>query len=204
MACLSPHVTPGRCPIADRSLVTILPPNLHLTLRTNILRDSPHFSCCCLLCLGHTTWLRGSWFPVLAQSPSHIRLFVTTWTAARQASLSIALFRQEYWSGLPFLSPGDLPDPRIKPMSTALVGGFLNTGPFGKPLSSLNKDQTCAWKWKLGVLMTGSPRESLSSVLYETSLCDFNFTIVRTHHLKKKKKKKGSMSWEMGEREIHI
>ena len=180
-------MTPGRCPIADRSLVTILPPNLHLTLRINVLSNSPHFSCCCFLCFGPTTWLRGSWFPVLAQLLSHIRLFVTTGIVACQASLSMGLFRQEYGSGLPFLFPGDLPDPRIKLMSTALVGRFLNTEPFGKPLSSLNKDQTCAWKWKPGILMTGSPRASLSSVLYETSLCDFNFTIVRTYHFKKKK-----------------
>ena len=48
---------------------------------------------------------------------SCVRLFVTLWTVARQALLSMRLFRQEYWSGLVFPSPGDLPDPRIKPTS---------------------------------------------------------------------------------------
>ena len=43
--------------------------------------------------------------------------FVTPWTIARQSPLSLGFSRQEYWSGLPFASPGDLPDPRIEPMS---------------------------------------------------------------------------------------
>ena len=46
---------------------------------------------------------------------SHVRLFATPWTVAHQAPLSMAFLRQEYWSGLPFLSPGDLPDPGIEP-----------------------------------------------------------------------------------------
>ena len=50
-----------------------------------------------------------------AQSLSHVWLFATLWTVARQAPQSIAFFRQEYWSGLPFPSPGDLPNPGIKP-----------------------------------------------------------------------------------------
>ena len=43
--------------------------------------------------------------------------FVTLWTEARQVPLSMGFSRQEYWSGLPFPSPGDLPDPGIKPVS---------------------------------------------------------------------------------------
>ena len=54
------------------------------------------------------------------------------WTVARQALLSMGFLRQEYWSGLPFSSPGDLPDPRIKTMSPALAGGFFTTEPIGK------------------------------------------------------------------------
>ena len=46
---------------------------------------------------------------------SHVQLFVTLWTVAHQASLSMEFSRQEYWSGLPFPSPGDLPDPMIEP-----------------------------------------------------------------------------------------
>ena len=44
------------------------------------------------------------------------------------------LSSQEYWSGLPFSSPADLPDPGIKPMSPALAGGFLTAEPPGKPM----------------------------------------------------------------------
>ena len=51
---------------------------------------------------------------------SCVQLFVTPWTVARQAPLSMGFSRQEYWSGLPFPSPGDLPDPGIKPGSSAL------------------------------------------------------------------------------------
>ena len=51
--------------------------------------------------------------------------FATSWTVALQASLSIGCPRQEYWSGLPFPSPGDLPDPRIEPASPALQADSL-------------------------------------------------------------------------------
>ena len=46
---------------------------------------------------------------------SHVRLFATPWTVALQAPLSMGLSRQEYWSGLPFLSPGDFPNPGSNP-----------------------------------------------------------------------------------------
>ena len=51
---------------------------------------------------------------------SHVQLFVTPWTVAYQAPLSMGFSIQEYWSGLPFPSPGDLPDPGIEPGSPAL------------------------------------------------------------------------------------
>ena len=50
---------------------------------------------------------------------------VTPWTVARQASLSMGFSRQEYWSGLPFPSLGDLPNPGIEPESPALQADFL-------------------------------------------------------------------------------
>ena len=59
--------------------------------------------------------------------------FETPGTVARQALLSMGFPRQEEWSGLPFPSPGDPPDPGIKPMSPALAGGFFTTEPLGKP-----------------------------------------------------------------------
>ena len=56
-------------------------------------------------------------------------LFVTPWTVACQAPLSRDFCRQEYWSGLPFPFPRDLPNPGIKPTSPALAGGFFTTEP---------------------------------------------------------------------------
>jgi len=53
--------------------------------------------------------------------------FVTPWTLAHQAPLSMEFSRQEYWSELPFPSPGDLPDPGIKLASPALIGRFFTT-----------------------------------------------------------------------------
>ena len=57
----------------------------------------------------------------------------TPWTVARQAPLSMGFSRQEYWSVLPFPSPGDLPNPGIEPMSPALAGKFFTTEPPGNP-----------------------------------------------------------------------
>jgi len=57
---------------------------------------------------------------------------VTPWTVACQASLSIGFLRQEYWNGLPFLSPGDLLEPGIKSISPALAGKFFTAEPPGK------------------------------------------------------------------------
>ena len=66
----------------------------------------------------------------------HVQLFATPGTVASQAPLSMKFSRQEHWSGLPFLPPGDLPHPRIEPpslTSPALAGGFFTTVPPGKP-----------------------------------------------------------------------
>ena len=51
---------------------------------------------------------------------SHVQLFATPWTVAHQAPLSMGFYRHEYWSGLPFPSPGDLPKPGMEPGSPAL------------------------------------------------------------------------------------
>ena len=67
------------------------------------------------------------------KSLSHVRLFATPWTVARQAPLSMRFSRQECWSGLPFPSPGDLPDPGIEPGSPALESDALTYDPPGKP-----------------------------------------------------------------------
>ena len=66
-------------------------------------------------------------------SLSRVWLFVTPWTWAHQAPLSIGFSRSEYWSGLPYPSPEDLPYPGIEPRSPALQANFLPTEPQGKP-----------------------------------------------------------------------
>ena len=60
---------------------------------------------------------------------------VTLWTVAYQASLSMGFSWQEYWSGLPFPSPGDLPNPGIEPRSPALQTDVLPSEPPGKPIT---------------------------------------------------------------------
>ena len=74
------------------------------------------YKCCCFCCLINVV--------------SHS--FMTPWSAACQAALSIGFPRQEYWSGLPFTSPWDLPNSGIEPESPALARGFFTTP--GKPL----------------------------------------------------------------------
>ena len=74
------------------------------------------YSCICVLICFSPVWL-----------------FATLWSVAHQAPLSMRFSRQEYWSGLPFLSSGDLPDPGIKPRSPALWADSLPPEPPGKP-----------------------------------------------------------------------
>jgi len=62
---------------------------------------------------------------VCVRALSHVQLFVTSCTVACQTLLSMEFSRQEYWSGLPFPPPGDLPDPRIEHASLALEGRFV-------------------------------------------------------------------------------
>ena len=72
-------------------------------------------------------------------------LFANLWTAALQAPLSIEFSRQEYWSGLLFPTPGDLPDSGNEPMflmSPALAGGFFTAVPHGKTSNMLTRRKT--------------------------------------------------------------
>ena len=83
--------------------------------------------------LSHPYMTTGKTISQSVQSLTRVRLFVTPWTAACQAPLSMGFSRQQYWSGLPFPSPGDLPNPGIEPMSLALADGFFTTEPPRKP-----------------------------------------------------------------------
>ena len=82
----------------------------------------------------------------------------TPWTVARQAPLSMEFFRQEYWSGMPFPSPGDLPNPRFEPWSLALQADSLPSEPPGKPQvtirsdKSLSRVQLFATPWTVALL----------------------------------------------------
>ena len=78
----------------------------------------------------YCTWLKVK---VKVKSLSRVRLFATPWTVARQPPLSMGFSRQEYWSGLPFPFPGDLPNPGIEPGSPALLADALSSEPPGKP-----------------------------------------------------------------------
>ena len=73
---------------------------------------------------------------------SHIRLSATAWTVAHQAPLSMEFYRQKYWSGLPFPSPGDLPNPGIEPKSPALQADifFLTALRQGKSKKNTERD----------------------------------------------------------------
>ena len=66
------------------------------------------------------------------QSLSRVLLFATPWTVAYEAPPSMGLSRKEYWRGLPFLSPGDLPHPGIEPGSLTFQADALTSEPSGK------------------------------------------------------------------------
>ena len=96
------------------------------------------------LCPNHWCQRKGSWLvlwrPITSfiESESHSVMsdfLWPSWTVACQAPMPIELSRQEYWSGLPFPSPGDLPDPGIKPGSSALQTDSILSEPPGKPKS---------------------------------------------------------------------
>ena len=94
---------------------------------------------------------------------SQVQLFVTLGTAAHQAPQPTAFSRQEYWSGLPFSSPGDLPNPGIEPGSPALEADTLTSEPPG------TKDQTrvpCIERWILNYWTTREVPLSLNFKVY--------------------------------------
>ena len=87
---------------------------------------------------------------------SCVRLFETPWTVACQASLSMGFLRQEYWSGLLFPSPGDLPDPGIHGSPT-LQTGSLQAEPPGNPFRSEGEIKSFTDKQKLKEFNTTKP-----------------------------------------------
>ena len=94
--------------------------------------------------LNGTGWpslCRLAWCACVLSHFSCVQFLATLWTLAHQAPLSIGFSRQEYWSGLPWLSLGDLPNPEIELaslMSPALEDGFLPLVPSGNPQAGLD------------------------------------------------------------------
>ena len=94
--------------------------------------------------------------------------FVTAWTTAHQAPLSMGFSRQEYCSGLPFPSPGDLPDPGIEPtspVSPALESGFFTPELPGKPI------------WEGSTLK--SEKKSCTQILIRLIKLDFQYWFIQ-------------------------
>ena len=90
----------------------------------------------------------------------------TSWTVAHQAPLSLGFFRQQYWSGLPFPTPGDLLNLGIKPMYPALAGEFFTTEPPGKLYISIS----IVYHRILTIVSKLYSRTLLLSILYVTVL----------------------------------
>ena len=79
---------------------------------------------------------------------SRVQLFVTPWTVAHQAPLSTECSGQEYWSGLPFPTLGDLPNPKIKFVSPALAGRYFTTKLPGKSIQyRIVVPKYQSWDW---------------------------------------------------------
>ena len=124
---------------------------IHLPSKSHLLIVlHSHCSSSCInsiLLVGIWTWQTLLYFCLLIYSLTHsfilcwvdacmlsrVWLFVTPLTVAHQAALSMGFSRQEYWRGLPFPTPGPLPDPRIEPASPAFAGRFFTAEPPEKP-----------------------------------------------------------------------
>ena len=107
-------------------------------------------------------------------SASHVQLVETPWIVARQAPLSMEISRQEYWNGLPFPPPADLPDPGIKPGSPTLQADPLLTEPLGKPTSWGIRSAYCHLRVKLLSLLFSQLTDGLtcSGILSSPILSD--------------------------------
>ena len=119
------------------------------------------------------------------KSLCHVRLFATPWTVAYQASLSMGFSRQEYWSGLSFPSPGDLPNSGIKPRLLSLLcwqACFLPLVPSGGEGDGTQLQYSCLENpvdrgaWWAAVLGVAQSRTRLSNFTFLTSLTSYFIT----------------------------
>ena len=131
------------------------PISLHVEQQTGLLfedKEEPQLCCQKKVVLSKTWWFKVEFlfrltslcrfFSEAVCLPkgkvkllSHIQLFAAPWAVAHQAPPSMEFSRQEYWSGLPFPSPGDLPNPGIEPGSPALQADALLSEPPGNQIS---------------------------------------------------------------------
>ena len=131
------------------------------------------------------------------KSLSCVRLFAPLWTVAYQPPPSMGFSRQEYWSGLPFPSPGDLPDPGIEPGSPAFQADALTSEPPGKSrMKQQNGTMKQHWRRLLRVPWTASisnqsslkeisPEYSLEELLLKLKLQYFDHLMRRAYSLEK-------------------
>ena len=96
-----------------------------------------------------------------AKSLQSCLTFLSLWTVAHQAPLSMEFSRQEYWSGLPFPSPGDLPYPGIKPDSLPLSHQGSPQGD-GEELAKETEIEQLGRRWSQESAMSWKPRENVS------------------------------------------
>ena len=122
----------------------------------------------------------------VVQSLSRVWLFVTPWTVARQAPLSMRFSRQEYWSGLPFPSPGDLPDPVIEPMSPAWQASSLPPARW-RQIDPVSRRRRSEWEGK-GVTSGEGNFQGEGPACVMTWRCEtaplFQLACVQFHHLR--------------------
>ena len=145
---------------------------------------------------------------VCVKSLNCVWLFATLWTVAHQAPLSMGFSRQEYWSGLPFPSPGDLPNPGIEPGSPALQADALSSEPPGKPKRHIKNQRhyftnkgpsgqsygfssNHVWMWELDYKESWVPKNWCfwTVVLEKAHESPLDFTEIQPVH------PKGNQSW---------
>ena len=112
----------------------------------------------------------------LSKSLSHVWCFANPWTVTRQAPLSLGFSRQEYRSGLPLPSPGDLPDPGTEPGSPALQADSLPSEPAGKPWICIKQPYLKIH----GHLLEQKPHWHLSDSLF--ILCQLSVHLISKEH----------------------
>ena len=106
------------------------------------------------------------WKKVKGKSPSHVRLFTTPWTVAHQAPPSMGFSRQEYWSGVPFPSLEDLPDPWIKRRSLAFQADALTSEPPGKPRKKETLPLVTTWMKLEGIKWKKTERQAVPTYIH--------------------------------------